>query len=195
MNPVRRRWWNRWLPLCLLLMSAAAGADGRIGSEPVVKVALLYKLTQFVSWPGDNWEDDWGYDRGHLSASTLAPFRFCTLSDTSFDEALAALEGRRVDGRAIRVETLLPDARPDTCDLLFVSNTANPQSGNAMFERCRGKPILTISDSTGFADRGGMIEITKRRKRLAFRINLAATRANGIRIAAPLLELSTVIER
>ncbi len=195
MNSVRRRWRNRWLPLCLLLTSAAAGADGRIGSEPVVKVALLYKLTQFVSWPGDNWDEDWDRDRNRLPAGAPDPFRFCTLNDTSFDEALAALEGRRVDGRAIQVETLLPDAHPDTCDLLFVSSTANTQSGYAMFERCRGKPILTISDSNGFADRGGMIEITKRRKRLAFRINLAATRANGIRIAAPLLELSTVIER
>lgn len=162
-------------------------ADGRVGSEPVVKVALVYKLTQFVSWPGR--------ERGSSSAEHPDPFRFCTLKDTTFHEALAALEGRNIGDRQILVETLRPEAHPDACDLLFVSSTMSDPSGQAIFERCRGKPILTISDSKGFADRGGMVEIVKQRKRLAFRINLAATRATGIRISAPLLELATVIER
>lgn len=171
----------------LLLAPPVGYAEGAVNSESVVKVALLYKLAQFVSWPASG--------RAGTISTSADPFRFCVLNERSLDEALAALEGRSVGDRAIAVKRLRSGSSPNTCDLLFVGKAASASERWQVLEQCRGRPILTISDSDGFAARGGMVEITKRRKRLAFRINLAATRDTGIRIAAPLLELSTVVEQ
>ena len=179
--------WGFLAVVWLLLAPQAACAESAMNSESVVKVALLYKLAQFVSWPPPE-------QAGPTSATTVS-FRFCVLNEQSLDEALAALEGRSVGDRAIAVKRLRSGSNPNTCDLLFLGKAASASERWQILEQCRGRPILTISDSDGFAARGGMVEITKRRKRLAFRINLAATRDTGIRIAAPLLDLSTVVDR
>ena len=95
--------------LLVLLGSLASGfqvaAAETAPDENVVKLALVYKIARFVTWPA------------------LAPnsdFRFCVTSDTLHDTAVEKLTGRMVRDRSIRVVRIRPDSAATTrCDTLY----------------------------------------------------------------------------
>ncbi len=166
-----------------IVLFAAAVHDSRAGPgaqpEYALKAALLYKLMKFVSWPPAA-ED----------SADEAPFRLCILGEDPFAEAIDSLAGRTVRARPIVIERLALDGATRHCQLLFVRHPGAAPALNQLAQL----PILTVSDAENFAVRGGMIEISRQRNRLGFRINAAAARAAGLIIAAPLLELATVVE-
>ena len=51
-----------------------------------------------------------------------------------------------------------------------------------------------MSDMSGFVDRGGVVELTRRGTRLGFRVHVDNARKAGLMISAPLLELAEIVE-
>ncbi len=172
----------RWLPVLLGLVAFSPANADSPDAEYQIKIALIYKLTKFVTWP-----------EGTFTADDQ-PFSLCVLGRDPFGHALDALSTRQVRGHPISAAR---HARIQTgaanCDLVFVADSQR-QTLDAALEGMRQRPILTVSDIPGFAEQGGMVEITRDDKRLRFRINLAAAAGAGLRIAAPLLDLSDVVQ-
>jgi hypothetical protein len=56
------------------------------------------------------------------------------------------------------------------------------------------KSILTVSDDKGFINNGGMIAITRNRRRLHPTINIISLKKAGLKASAKLLELATLVE-
>ncbi len=169
---------------CVLLLLALASVElhaaGLASSEYKLKAALIFKLTRFVEWPAD------------MRAG--ADFDICVLGRDDFGTALDALETREVDHRPIRIQRFVQsEAVNASCQILFVSESKRPFL-KTILRSLAHLPILTISDVDGFAEQGGMIELTRGRKRMGFRINLQQATSAGLKIAAPLLELATIVE-
>ena len=57
------------------------------------------------------------------------------------------------------------------------------------------RPVLTISDTPGFAEQGGMIEMKHHNEKLTFVVNLQAVRRAGLYISAQLLQLGEIVGR
>ncbi len=175
-----RRAALRLLLLLLLLACVDLHSAGLASSEYKLKAALIYKLTRFVEWPGD--------------ALAGESFGICLLGRDDFGSALDALETREVRHKPIRIQRFVQSESVDeSCQILFVSKSKRPFLGNILRTLAR-QPILTISDLDRFAEKGGMIEFTRGRKRIGFRINLQRANSAGLKIAAPLLELATIVE-
>ena len=81
-----------------------------------------------------------------------------------------------------------------SCELLFISEGAETEWARLQpsFSRL---PIVTVSGISGFAERGGMIEldIERRTAKLRLKINLQVMHASGIILSARLLALESVI--
>ena len=79
------------------------------------------------------------------------------------------------------------------CNILFISKSKKAFMASIL-KNLELQPILTLGDTQDFAQQGGMIQVTREKKRIGFKINLNSVKQSRLRIAAPLLELSTVIE-
>jgi len=168
------------LSLLLALASVELFAAGLASSEYKLKAALIYKLTHFVEWPAD--------------AMTGKYFGICLLGRDDFGSALDALEQREVAHKPIRIQRFVQsEAVNASCQILIISESKRPFL-KSILHSLATLPILTISDVDRFADQGGMIELARGRKRIGFRINLQQATSAGLRIAAPLLELATIVE-
>ena len=54
-------------------------------------------------------------------------------------------------------------------------------------------PILTIGETTGFASRGGIINLTLEGKRVRFEVNIEAAKQANLNISSRLLALARIV--
>lgn len=173
---------QRPLLAALLVLAAALAAPGAAGaqaaaSEYDVKAAFLYNFTKFVEWPASAFPDD------------RSNFQFCVLGEDPFGKSLQPVADEQVAGRRI---TLLRTARmsePEGCQILFISQSEKERLTQILAE-LRDVPVLTVSDTSGFTDRGGIINFILEGTKVRFEINQESAERAGLKISAKLLRLA-----
>lgn len=147
--------------------------------EHELKLAITYNVTRFVEWPDSSPEAD--------------RFVFCIYRENPFAEAIEQLDSRSIQGNSIDVEILRSRSEINSrCHLVFIPESAADE-GEQIAAELRSLPILTISDSPGFAAAGGIIELKRESNQIGFRINTDALRASGLTIGSQLLELAEIV--
>jgi hypothetical protein len=157
----------------LLALLAAPAAFAQY-AEAEVKAAFVFNVAKFAEWPAEV-----------LPAG--APLRLCVLgTPDALGAALLGLEGKTLQGRVLEVRSgaTLPPLRP--CHLLVLMPDA-PTPRRVLAEV---QGTLTLGDSDGFIDAGGMIGLVVAERRVRFDVNLEAARRGGIRLPAQLLRLA-----
>ncbi|MFW2373272.1 MAG: YfiR family protein [Gammaproteobacteria bacterium] len=151
-------------------------------TEYKLKAALIYRLIMFVDWPEQ------------AQQTVTGSFGICVLGDDPFGTALDALQQRKARQYAIKIYRYSQsDSITNECQVVFIS--ASKQAFQATILRVLKKfPILTIGETEDFAQQGGMIQFATGEKRINFIINPVSAEAVGLKIASPLLDLSTVID-
>jgi len=154
-----------------LWMAAAAHADP--GAEYQVKASYLYNFTQFIEWPRDVLRPG-------------SPFRACVVGARRFGDALAALARERVGGRPIEITPLehAAQAYGRGCHMLYI----DAGEGEGDVPAARG--LLTVGESPGFLERGGLINLVRVDGQIRFAISKRAAERAGLIVSAQLLQLS-----
>jgi hypothetical protein len=102
------------------------------------------------------------------------------------------LVDRRVGSLPITVVAIEePADAAGQCDLLYLPREVD--DADAFVTRVGVEPVLTVSDTPGFAELGGIVELTRRSDRVAMRINVEASRRAGLTISSQLLSLATLV--
>jgi hypothetical protein len=160
----------------LIAMPGLARAAADLTSDTQVKAAFLYNFAKFAEWP-----------------ASARPLTMCIVGDTRVaTELVKTVRDKRLDGRVLEVKGIGSDEPMLTCDVLFIS-ASETRSAAAVLVTLRTLPILTVSDSPGFARTNGIIELVVESERMHFAINTdAATRA-GIRLSSRLLRLARIV--
>lgn len=161
----------------LLAAFVSAGLPARAGDiEAKVEAAYLFHLTKFVDWP----------------TPPAGEFRICVLGDAAVEGMMAELSGRQVHDSVLRVET---DniADPAACHILFIGR--GDRRLPELLKRLRGTPVLTVSDATDFARRGGIVGFYAEAGKIRLEINPDAARAANLKISAKLLELARTVPK
>lgn len=145
-------------------------------TEPALKAAFIYNFARFTEWPD--------------AFPTTDPFIMCVLGDVAVGDALArTVKGRDVVGHPVVVSQTAVSGPKPACHILYVSGTMANQR-TQLIAGLRDAPVLTISDTAGFKDVGGIVQFFFEHGQLRFSIKLeSATRAR-LRISARLLQLS-----
>jgi hypothetical protein len=155
---------------------AAGGARAADSLEQArVKAAFVLNFMKFTAWPA-----------GPVTASKTIVL--CATDSHPLAGQLHELEGREVRDLQVRVVHRTADDSPP-CDVIFVTRIDAPTL-NALRSKVAARPILTISDQTGFLEQGGMIEMKLVDGRTRFDINLLAARAAGLTLSSQLLQLA-----
>ncbi len=139
-------------------------------SEYEVKAAYLYNFAKFIDWPRDT----------QLSSVTI-----CVYGKDPFGGFLdEAVRGKVVRGLPLVIRRLPLGAEiSDGCQVLFLGVNGAPRI-EPILKQVKGRSIVTISESDGFAERGGMIGLVLDHDRVVFDINLTAFAASGLRASS-----------
>ena len=161
----------------LLAPSAAARGD-----RSQLVAAFVYRFSEFAEWPGSAFADD------------AQPLELCVLGSRAIAEELASEVRDRTHGdRPLRARLVASVADATTCHVLHFGKT--PSEGfAAALSTLRSRPVLTIGETPGFAERGGIISFVADGHRLAFEINHASLSASGLRASSQILRLGRPVE-
>jgi hypothetical protein len=164
-----------------LLAVLSAGASAQTASEYDVKAAFLYNFTKFVEWPPGAFPDESGQ------------LKVCVLGDNPFGKNLESLiAGEEVQGRKLQLWQMDILHSADFCHILFISQSERARISEVL-AAVRDSPVLTVSETDGFLEKGGTINFKIQESKVRFEINPGAAERGGLKMSSKLLRLATRI--
>lgn len=168
----------RILCSCLLFgvisLATGAGAHGEEITEEKLKALFLVNVLGYVEWPGK---------------PKPATYGVCmAASEEFFSEVRSHVQLKALDSRVL-LRNLDSDRNLDGCDVVFVENDAVRGAG-FLLKEAKEKRVLSVGGGDRFIDRGGVIHLYLKDRKLAFDISAKAADAARIKINSRLLSLA-----
>lgn len=143
-------------------------------TEPDRTAAYIVGFVRYVRWPDEDSLPAWTVCRlGELPAGQVA------------DYAAQTVRGKPLVARHVDVDDGLAG-----CQVLDLT-TADAVAADAILERSRGEPIMSVGSGADFCRRGGLICLQQPNRERKFDVNLSAVKASGLKVSARLLMLGT----
>jgi hypothetical protein len=98
-----------------------------------------------------------------------------------------------VKGRRLVIKHLDSVRDAQQCQIIFVSSSER-QRLQEIFESLRSARVLTVGETQGFADGGGIINFIEENNKVRFEINAEAARRTGLNISSELLKLARLVK-
>jgi hypothetical protein len=169
------------LMLTVLLNVPLARGQSSTAGEYQVKAAFLYNFAKFVDWPPSSFPN----------AST--PLRICVLGQDPFGQELRDIaHGKTVNGRRLEVSNVTDLQQARSCHILFIASSEKRQI-KRLLESLRGADVLTVGDTKGFAEQGGMINFVVEDNRVQFEVSRKAAEQAGLKISSKLLSVAKLV--
>ena len=162
-------------------MGCTFSAHAQRPTEYQVKAAFLYNFAKFVEWPAETFEDS--EDPIVIGILGEDPFR-TTLEETVQDQS--------VRDRELKILRFASAADLEACHILFVASSEKPGL-RTLLSRLDGSSVLTVGETSGFCETGGMISFYLERNRVRFEINPDACERAGLKMSAKLLRLARIV--
>jgi hypothetical protein len=150
--------------------------------EYPVKLGFLYNFTKFVEWPSDSYR------------APGSPLAICIVGDDPFSSVLEGeLRTRTVGGHPVEVRELKSDDTLSVCHMVFVPVTEKNHAATIV-SNLKGSSTLTVGETEGFAEQGGMINLTVEENKVHFEVNPLAAERAGLKISSKLLSIAKIVK-
>ncbi len=153
-------------------------------SEYTIKAVFLEHFTRFIEWPESS-----------NIADTSYPFFIAIIGENPFGSILDQIyTEQKIRNKKVEILYIsTPDGITD-CHILFVSSS-NKEILPEILSRTRNKPILTVSDTKGFAENGVLINFYLAGNKIKFEINETAVHESGLVMSYRLLNLARIVNQ
>ena len=169
----------RVLGVALVLLGSARSQSPTAG-EYQVKAAFLYNFAKFVEWPPGSF------------SNASAPLQICVFGRDPFGDELRTITSEKtVNGHRLEVRHVADLQHARSCHILFVASSETPVK--LILEGLRGASVLTVGDSKGFAEQGGMISFVLENDRVQFEVSRKAADEAGLKISSKLLSVAKLV--
>jgi hypothetical protein len=164
----------------------AQASDSPDSSEYLIKAGFIFNFAKFVEWPPAAF------------AQTDTPIVIGILGTDPFGPILDQIvRDKKIGNRGFIVKRL--NWNRDTkelkdCNILFVS-TSEKAHIDDLLQIVKSLPILTVGETPGFAERGGIIRFTVEDNRVRFEVNVEAAHLAQLTISSRLLTLARIIQQ
>lgn len=165
----------------LLVVGLAVSVQAALSREYQVKAVFLFNFAQFVEWPSP------------ALPEAKAPLVIGVLGEDPFGAYLdETVRGETVNNRPLVVRRFRSVNEIDTCHVLFISRSEADRL-EQIVASLKGRSILTVGDTDGFAKRGVMIRFMTVDNKIRLRINLERANAANLKISSKLLRPAEVV--
>jgi hypothetical protein len=160
--------------------------DGSDSSEYLIKAGFIFNFAKFVEWPSSAF------------AQPDSPIVIGVLGTESFANIIEQIvKDKKIGPRGFLVKRLKwsTDVREfKDCQILFVSASERLHMDEAV-QMVRGLPILTVGETPGFAEHGGIIRFVVEDNKVRFEVNVDAAHQADLNISSRLLTLARIIQQ
>ncbi len=179
---------NRWATCCLrwiLLLALLsgerrAGADDPGPSEYQVKAVFLFNFAKFIEWPAAKL----GETDSPLVIGIFGANPFGTLLDETIKDR--TINGHRLVSRAVSTA-----AEAAACHMVFISRSEKERI-RPLLASLKAQPVVTVSETKGFAQDGGMINLVVLNGSVKLEINPTAAGEAGLKLSSKLLAIARI---
>ena len=177
-----RIWGSRICLVLVAILFASANGWTQERSERDVKALFFVALARYAEWP------EGAFD------SESSPLVIGVLGADPFGERLDSLTAKEdVRGRALTVQRYASAEEISDCHLLFVGRMSAIRM-ELEIARLGRRPILTVSDTDQFIERGGMVELfLNDEQKVRLRVAKKAVENAGIKMSPGLMKLAQVV--
>ncbi len=193
---------HNFITLTLVLIAASMATPAQTGDEldreHRVKAAFAYNFIKFVDWPKEKMAD------------ANEPIIIGIVGSRDFIKAFDPVKDKKIKGRNIIIkyfEGFEKLKRSRTGDdrqwnqkmemlkrchalLLCTCHSARIENSSQIIESLTGFPVLTVGDTDGFLESGGIINFLAEKDKIRFEINAAAAKKSKLKISSKLLRLA-----
>ncbi|MCP4117500.1 MAG: YfiR family protein [Desulfobacteraceae bacterium] len=151
--------------------------------EYEVKAVFLERFTRFIEWPGMNPVE-----------KPLQKFVIGVIGKNPFGGFLEQIYSeKKIKDRKVEIRYIKKATESLSCHLLFIS-ASQRRDLVQLLSFTEDKPILTVGDSKGFAEKGVLINFYMDKRMLRFAINEAAVRKSGLIMDYRLLQFAKIVK-
>jgi hypothetical protein len=137
--------------------------------EADLKAAFLLNFARYTEWPDS------------VFAVSPEEFRIGVLGqESALEPLLRALKGKKIGGRIPKVIRGASPKDLGTCAMVYIMESEKDQT-QALLNEYKGKPILTVGETDGFGEIGGILGFYKEDNRIKFGINSDALARAGLK--------------
>ena len=178
----RRRVAAAGMLIAALLLGYGSGsghAESSASLEYKVKGAFLLNFARFTKWPAE------------VFAAANSPLTVGIVGDAPFGSAIDELvAGESIGERPIVVKRMKPTDDLSQCQVLFIPRSVN---AGELLKRLGGTGVLTVGESDGFLETGGVIQFVVEQNRVRFEVNNGAAHRARLELSSQLLKLAKMV--
>ena len=174
----------RAVALVFLISSCAISpyVQAQVLNEYEAKAAFLFNFVKFVEWPSNAFADD------------SSPLIIGVVGDDGSSGLIEQIiNGKTANGRRLVVKRFANFRALTYCHMVFVRSSERDRTRQTLV--AAGPGALTVGESEGFAQGGGVINFTIVDGKLRLEINQTSAERAGLKISAKLLSLARVIRK
>ena len=176
---------GRMLPalaiLAVVMLPCQSIGQEAITNEYQVKAAYLFNFAKFVEWPANTF------------SNAGSPLEICVIGSNPFGHGLEdSIAGKTVSGRPIAISHKSDAVEARSCQIVFIGVSDKRQIPQ-LLRQLNGASVLTVGDTSGFTDDGGMINFVLEGDRVRFEANLDAAEHAHLKISARLLSVAKAV--
>ncbi len=103
----------------------------------------------------------------------------------------SSAEVKALGGHPLVIERYRRIEDAKDCQILFISRSENARMGSIL-DGLKGRSVLTIGDTDGFIENGGIIRFVTVNNKIHFKINLEAAKRANLTISSQVLRLAEI---
>ncbi len=152
-------------------------------NENDYKAAFIERVTRFIEWPVQN-----------DSVTDNNPIILTVVGENTFGASLDNLfSSTKIKNREVKL--LYTNKLTDlfTSDIVFICRSEKPQLIQ-LLEVLTGRPILIISDTDGFAEKGAHINLFQDGDHIRYEMNVESLKKSGLRASSLLLSSAKIVK-
>jgi hypothetical protein len=178
---------NKIILYCfLLLFLTTSGSTQQMDDEYSWKAASLEKFSKFVKWPKETDQNDKSQP---FVIGIIGENPFGKILDIAYNEQSYRIKDKKVKIKYIKANN--PDEIPG-CHILFISSSCK-NNLSEILAITRDKPILTIADTKGYAEKGVLINFFISKRKIRFEINEELFHKASLKVDIRLLRMAKIV--